>query len=386
MTEFCTFGERECCEDGTWTCLNGGKYICGGLETSSPNGKVCDDDDEDEEVVVVNQAACIMEVKTCADGTLLTPDPNNGCEYPPCPSTAPSCGTGVAACCEDGTFACPTIDDGLELYICSGQVLLERPAGTNCVGSTQSSVAEATTQAVEAATQTRLEVPTTQAASQEAPTTQAPPTTTQAPETTTTTEEPCCDLNSSHSCLVGPRKCCNGEWICAFNAQGNFFRCNGVVTPNPSGTICEVDQATGSQVSSEAPIEVATTKETIVTTTTAVPAEATSPQTTQETPQETTAAAVESSEPHDCPTITKKCPNGEVVTCNPNDGCRFFPCKGASKAAKKAKKRGRGMRNKRQKAIRKRRKRHYRKQAKRAKKKAAAKKRSSRKRVRGSGG
>lgn len=121
--------------------------MCGGSETSNPSGKVCG---EDEEVVVINQPSCIVETKTCPDGTTtVVRDPDNGCEYFPCPSnedlpettpeltdestaeaqptteepSKPCCnisgklGCEDAMCCNDGTWSCQF--NGV--YTCSGE-------------------------------------------------------------------------------------------------------------------------------------------------------------------------------------------------------------------------------------------------------------------------
>lgn len=404
VREVCIFGEPECCEDGTWTCLKGGKYRCGDVETTNPNGKVCSEEQKEEDVVV-SQPSCIVETKTCPDGSIVAPDPDNGCELPPCPevtccekSDSLPCNDGrEAACCDDGTWACPTVDDGIVLYLCSRKVYLDRPSGTIC--ATQDP--PTTTVAVDektAITTTREPITTQEpeTTTQEVATTSGPPTCPDDLQSCSdgsqvgrdldnnceffscpNSSEPCCDPNSSHSCLVGARKCCNGQWICSFNPQGTFYRCDGV-TPNPAGLVCsDQDIAPGSPSKTMDPT---TQDTTAIQEAPATTLEAQDASTTQAPPFETTAVGVKGApgekEPKECPPDQRRCPDGSVVGCDPNKNCEFYPCK--KSAVKKT-------RVKRRKQARNRRKRRRGRVPKRAavtKEERADKRRTRRQRVR----
>jgi hypothetical protein len=72
-------GSAGCCEDGSWSCPSNNIYSCGGYETKEPSGTIC------EEPGVVLPQACTEEAFICPDGSAVGRDPNNNCEFPPCP-------------------------------------------------------------------------------------------------------------------------------------------------------------------------------------------------------------------------------------------------------------------------------------------------------------
>jgi hypothetical protein len=72
-------GSAGCCEDGSWSCPSNNIYSCGGYETKEPSGTIC------EEPGVVLPQACTKEAFICPDGSAVGRDPNNNCEFPPCP-------------------------------------------------------------------------------------------------------------------------------------------------------------------------------------------------------------------------------------------------------------------------------------------------------------
>ena len=236
IIDSCVFGPPQCCNDGSWTCLVGGKYVCGDFETTNPSGTICG---ENQEETVINQASCVVETKTCDDGsTVVVRDPDNDCEWFPCPttepccelSTQPDCGDDTPACCEGGTWAdCPLVDDGFTYYKCSDMVVFA-PSGVVCQEEElvidQPNCVEATKECPDGS----ILVPD-------------PDNNCEFPAC------PCCDPSEFPDCNgEGQAACCgNGEWSCPTIDEGEaFYECSGSdeLLPVPlTGIVCEVQDA-----------------------------------------------------------------------------------------------------------------------------------------------
>ena len=76
---YCFIGTAGCCEDGSWSCPSNGIYVCGEDETKEPAGTIC------EEPGVVVPQGCTKDAYICPDGSTVGRDPNNNCEFRPCP-------------------------------------------------------------------------------------------------------------------------------------------------------------------------------------------------------------------------------------------------------------------------------------------------------------
>ena len=127
----CFVGEAVCCYDGTWSCPNGdtGIYLCNGEETKGPFSKACQEG-----------VACTDDVFDCPDGSSVTRDPNNNCEFLPCccdPALQPGIEGGIVcrgegiACCPDGNWAC-SIGDGRTFPCGPDAAFTTGPFGVAC--------------------------------------------------------------------------------------------------------------------------------------------------------------------------------------------------------------------------------------------------------------
>lgn len=227
----CVFGPPQCCYDGSWTCLAGGKYVCGGVELTNPSGTICG---ESQEETVINQASCVVETKTCDDGsTIVDRDPDNDCEWFPCPpiepccdrSTQPDCGDDTPACCEGGIWAeCPSVNDGVAMYKCAG-VFDSDPSGVVCKEE-ETNCDESTKECPDGS----ILVPD--------------------PENECKLPAcPCCDPVELPVCNgEGQAACCgNGEWSCPTIDEGEaFYKCSGsdeLLRTPLTGIVCEVQDA-----------------------------------------------------------------------------------------------------------------------------------------------
>ena len=111
----CFIGTAECCLDGQWSCPNGftDVYLCAGEETTGPFSQACNDG---------NLPGCPDDVFECPDGTFVSRDPSNNCEFSPCCCNQDEflyCLIGVAACCYNGEWSCP--DGNTGIYLCGGE-------------------------------------------------------------------------------------------------------------------------------------------------------------------------------------------------------------------------------------------------------------------------
>lgn len=199
-----------CCPDGTWSCSigDGKTFMCGGQQTTGPFPDACGQ-------------VCTADVKECADGSYVSRNPKNNCEFDPCccdPDSFQYCFIGVAACCPDGNWSCPNGET--KIYMCEGEESTG-PFGKPC-------------EKKECSTNLRKQCPDGSTVGQD-------------PDNDCEFFPCCCDSKlepgqfGNQGCPEGHACCPDGEWGCSTGALGEFS-CGKEVTKGPFGKSCNMEE------------------------------------------------------------------------------------------------------------------------------------------------
>lgn len=111
------FGGHGCCPEGTWTCATGvgNGFRCGdAVYVDPPSGDVC------------GQPGCLDDVAMCRGGSFVRRDPENNCEFFPCPCDL-VCTRDVKTC-PDGSMVLRDPCNNCEFSEC--------PCNAICMGDT----------------------------------------------------------------------------------------------------------------------------------------------------------------------------------------------------------------------------------------------------------